>query len=248
MPSNYREKELYIRKKIAQNLIRGKVDFGMYIEATGIDDSIKINHELVKKYIAELDSISPNSSDNLLAIAMQLPEAVSTVKEEIDESEWQHIEKAIDQAINHLVTYRREEGAVLQTDFENRITTIENLMTKVASFDSERKKELRLKLRKALDELQQKTDENRFEQELIYYLEKLDITEEQVRLKNHLNYYKQMLHTSDSNGKKLGFITQELGREINTIGSKANYAPMQKIVVQMKDELEKIKEQTLNIL
>ncbi len=248
MPSNYREKELEIRKEIAHKLVRGKVDFGMYIENTGIDTAVKINKELVKKYIAELKDISDQSPEHLLAIAMQLPETVSSIKEDIDPQEWESIRKTIDQAINHLVQYREEEGNALQIDFEKRIVNIENLMTQVASFDTDRKKELKGKLRKALEELQLKIDENRFEQELIYYLEKLDITEEQVRLKNHLSYYKQMLHTGESNGKKLGFITQELGREINTIGSKANYAPMQKIVVQMKDELEKIKEQTLNIL
>ena len=248
MPSNYREKELEIRKEIAHKLVRGKVDFGMYIENTGIDTAVKINKELVKKYIAELKDISDQSPEHLLAIAMQLPETVSSIKEDIDPQEWESIRKTIDQAINHLVQYREEEGNALQIDFEKRIVNIENLMSQVASFDTDRKKELKAKLRKALEELQQKIDENRFEQELIYYLEKLDITEEQVRLKNHLSYYKQMLHTGESNGKKLGFITQELGREINTIGSKANYAPMQKIVVQMKDELEKIKEQTLNIL
>lgn len=248
MPSNYREKELEIRKELATYLVRGKVDFSIYIEATGIDDSIKINRELVKKYINELQDISPNSTSDLLSIAMKLPEAVSSVKEDIDPKEWSEIKKTIAKAIEHLVSYRKQEGAVLEKDFKNRIITIEKLMKKVASFDTERKKEVREKLRKAVDELGQKVDENRFEQELIYYLEKLDITEEQVRLKNHLSYYKEMLQTDNSNGKKLGFITQELGREINTIGSKANYAPMQKIVVQMKDELEKIKEQTLNIL
>jgi len=248
IPQYYKEKELAIRKKIAHQLVRGKVDFGMYIESTGVDSSVSINKELVKKYMDELRLINSGSSDNLLEIAMRLPETISTNKEELDPKEWISIEKAIDEAIHNLLDYRKSEGAVLQNDFEQRIQLITDLLVEVSSFDGVRKNELRAKLMKAIEEMKQKVDENRFEQELIYYLEKLDITEEQVRLKNHLAYYLEVLHSKDSNGKKLGFITQELGREINTIGSKANHAPMQKVVVQMKDELEKIKEQNLNIL
>lgn len=248
IPLNYREKELNIRKKIAHKLIRGKVDFGIYIESTGVDTSVSINTELVQKYMDELSNMNANSTDNLLQIAMRLPDTISTKKEELDPKEWIFIEKGIDEAIDKLLDYRKSEGAVLQNDFEQRIQLISDFLVEVTSFDSIRKSELRARLINAIEEMQQKVDENRFEQELIYYLEKLDITEEQVRLKNHLAYYLEVLHSDESNGKKLGFITQELGREINTIGSKANHAPMQKIVVQMKDELEKIKEQNLNIL
>jgi len=248
IPLNYREKELEIRKKIASKLVRGKIDFGMYIEATGVDTTVSINTELIQKYMDQLRVINTGSNDNLLEIAMRLPDTISSNKEELDPKEWLIIEKAIDEAIADLIDYRKTEGAVLQHDFEQRIQLISKLLSEVMTFDVLRKTELRSKLLKAIEEMQQKVDENRFEQELIYYLEKLDITEEQVRLKNHLEYYIQVLHSKDSNGKKLGFITQELGREINTIGSKANHAPMQKIVVQMKDELEKIKEQNLNIL
>lgn len=248
IPSEYKDKELEIRQKIAKELSRGKVSFTMQLESTGVEGSVKINKELVQKYINELKEISPTDSDNLLEIAMRLPNSVSSEKEEIDLKEWELINKIIDQAMDEIVNYRKMEGAVLKKDFEMRIKIIYSLMDKVVLYDKERKEILVERLRKAIEELQQKVDENRFEQELIFYLEKLDITEEQVRLKNHLEYYLEMLNSEESNGKKLAFITQEIGREINTIGSKANHAPMQKVVIQMKDELEKIKEQTLNIL
>ena len=246
IPGVYREKELYIRKKLASKLIRGKISFGLNIESTGTESAVMINTEAVKSYINQLKEI--NNVDNLLEIAMRLPDAVSNVNEEIDPKEWKQIEQTIDEAIANIVNYRELEGAVLQNDFEKRIKLIATDLDEVKILDPKRKESVKGKLLKAIEDLAQKVDENRFEQELIYYLEKLDITEEQVRLKNHLDYFTEMLNTDDSNGRKLGFITQEIGREVNTIGSKANYAPMQKVVVQMKDELEKIKEQNLNIL
>jgi len=248
IPSDYKEKELAIRKKLSQKLVRGKVTFGLYIEATGIDDSVKINSEMVKKYLNELKALYPDSNENLLAIAMGLPDTISAIKGELDPKEWKKVEESIEKAIDETINYRKTEGNVLENDFKTRIDTIRNLLDKIEELDVDRKKEVRDKLLKAIEELNQKIDENRFEQEMIYYLEKLDITEEQVRLKNHLDYFIEMLKLPTSNGKKLGFITQEMGREINTIGSKANFANMQKIVIQMKDELEKIKEQNLNIL
>ncbi len=246
IPSVYREKELYIRKKLASKLIRGKISFGLNIESTGTESAVMINTEAVKSYINQLQKI--NNADNLLEIAMRLPDAVSSVNEEIDPQEWKQIEETIDEAIANIVNYRELEGAVLRNDFEKRVKLIATYLDEVKVLDPQRKESVKGKLLKAIEDLAQKVDENRFEQELIYYLEKLDITEEQVRLKNHLDYFTEMLNTTDSNGRKLGFITQEIGREVNTIGSKANYAPMQKVVVQMKDELEKIKEQNLNIL
>jgi uncharacterized protein (TIGR00255 family) len=179
---------------------------------------------------------------------MQLPDTVSSEKGDLDPKEWKQVQPAIIEAIQETHQSRKAEGKVLENDFVKRINTIYQLLKKVNQLDPERKQSYRDRLQKAIEELHQKVDENRFEQEMIYYLEKLDITEEQVRLKNHLEYFTEMLNTSISNGRKLGFITQEMGREINTIGSKANFAPMQKIVIQMKDELEKIKEQNLNIL
>ena len=184
----------------------------------------------------------------LLKMAVRLPESLKTEREELDEEEWAQIEIAMREAIVEINKYRSDEGLVLLNDFMLRISNIENLLEQVVALDPERIEQVKEKLKKGIEELEAKVDQNRFEQELIYYIEKLDITEEKVRLKNHLDYFKSALKSDDSNGKKLGFITQEIGREINTIGSKANYANMQKLVVQMKDELEKIKEQNLNVL
>jgi uncharacterized protein (TIGR00255 family) len=177
-----------------------------------------------------------------------MPDALKTEREEIDETEYAAILKGIDQGLEAINKYRTDEGLVLENDFLERSKTISKLLDDVIALDPERIDGVKERLRKAVADLKEKVDENRFEQELIYYLEKYDITEEKVRLKNHLEYFEESLKSHDSNGKKLGFITQEIGREINTIGSKANYAPMQQVVVQMKDELEKIKEQALNVL
>lgn len=248
IPSSYREKELDIRKLLSEKLLRGKVDFGLYIETTGADDSIRINKLMVQKYMEELRSLSSGTQDHLLEIAMRLPESVSSNREDIDIEEWGIIVSTIEKAIENIRLYRSEEGLALKKDMELRIHNIGDALTQIIGLDASRKEEMKAKLRKAVDELKVEVDENRFEQELIYYLEKLDITEEIVRLKNHLEYFLQDLNHPESNGKKMGFISQEMGREINTIGSKANHAPMQKLVIQMKDELEKIKEQSLNIL
>ena len=177
-----------------------------------------------------------------------MPDALKTEREELNEDEWGKIYVNIKEAIKDIIQYRIDEAASLEDDFKLRIKNIQSFLTEVNSFDEARIEFVKERLKKAIDELKVSTDENRFEQELIYYLEKLDINEEKVRLGNHLNYFLQELATPDSNGKKLGFIVQEIGREINTIGSKANFAPMQKAVIQMKNELEKIKEQILNVL
>ena len=184
----------------------------------------------------------------MLKMAVRFPDALNTVREEINENEWKSIEAEIHHASEDLNNYRLNEGKVLEIDFNNRIVTINELLDKVIAMDPERIEGVRERLLKGVEELREKYDENRFEQELVYYIEKFDITEEKVRLKNHLNYFTESINSKDSNGKKLGFISQEMGREINTIGSKSNYAPMQQLVVEMKDELEKIKEQLLNVL
>jgi uncharacterized protein (TIGR00255 family) len=181
-------------------------------------------------------------------MAVRMPDALKTERTEIDESEFNSILEAVDDALLAINTYRSDEGKVLENDFLSRSKNIAMLLEKVMELDPERMDNVKMRLRKAVSELVETVDENRFEQELIYYLEKYDITEEKVRLKNHLDYFNEALNSELSNGKKLGFITQEMGREINTIGSKANFAPMQQLVVQMKDELEKIKEQSLNVL
>ncbi|MDA9885628.1 YicC family protein [bacterium] len=248
MPSAYRAKELDIRKLIAKHLVRGKVDFSLYVEITGEDTSSKINKTIVQEYIKQLKEVVDGDSTELLKMAIRLPDAVTTERDDIDEEEWSSIENGINEAITKIVNYRKDEGAILKADFTNRISTLRDLLNQVIQMDPDRINGVRARLEKGIADIKEKVDENRFEQELVYYIEKFDITEEKVRLDNHLDYFIKALNSNDSNGKKLGFITQEIGREINTIGSKSNYAPMQKLVVQMKDELEKIKEQLLNVL
>ena len=248
MPSAYRAKELELRKVIAKSLVRGKVDFGLYVEFTGNETSAQVNEGVVKQYMSQLRSIADGDDLQLLEMALRLPDAMKTEREDIDDEEYQVIQRALKEALSEINIFRSEEGAVLEADFIQRIQVLEELLSQVVEMDPERQATIRERLEKAVSDLKVEIDENRFEQELIYYLEKYDITEEKVRLANHLDYFSKTLKSSDSNGKKLGFISQEIGREINTIGSKANYAPMQQLVVQMKDELEKIKEQMLNVL
>ncbi len=245
-PGVYKEKEIEVRKLIASHLVRGKVDMSFYIESTGIETSAKINTEVVANYISQLEKIHKEA--DILSIAMRLPDVLKTEREELDLEEWNEIKKGIQEAIENLKDYRLSEGKELEKDFKKRISLLQQKLEEVIGLDAERLDQVRERLKKSIKELEQNVDENRFEQELIYYLEKLDITEEKVRLTNHLSYFIQELDADVSNGKKLGFISQEIGREINTIGSKANFAPMQKVVVEMKDELEKIKEQLLNVL
>lgn len=248
MPSTYRVKELEIRKRIASKLVRGKVDFALYVDVTGEETTSNINKSIVTAYMSQLKEVGNATEGELLQMAIRLPDAITTEREDINEADWSILSKEIDTTLEKLVSYRVDEGKSLKADFEKRIKNIDELLKSVEEIDPERIVNVRAKLDKGVSELKEKVDQNRFEQELIYYIEKFDITEEKVRLRNHLDYFRSSLNSSDSNGKKLGFIGQEIGREINTIGSKANHAPMQKLVVQMKDELEKIKEQMLNVL
>ncbi|MBT4995997.1 MAG: YicC family protein [Hellea sp.] len=248
MPSMYRSKELDLRKLIASKLNRGKVDFSLFFESTGEVTPANVNPTVVNKYIEQLEGLVTGNKMDLLQMAIKMPDAISTEREDIDESEWADIQNGVLNALENLKAYRMEEGNVLELDFTKRISHISNLLEQVLEIDPERITNVRERLHKGVSELKEKYDENRFEQELVYYIEKFDITEEKVRLQNHLEYFTKTLNSDNSNGKKLGFISQEIGREINTIGSKANFAPMQKLVVQMKDELEKIKEQLLNVL
>lgn len=248
IPSYYREKELNIRKKLAAALVRGKIDFSIYIENNGGETSSKVNENAVKEYMSQLRNIVDSNEIELLKMAVRLPDSFKTEREELDVEEWTQIEAGIEEAIVEITSYRSDEGEALYNDFVVRTSNIERLLEEIIVMDPQRMAQVKEKLKKGVEELAAKVDQNRFEQELIYYIEKLDITEEKVRLKNHLEYFKKSLKSTDSNGKKLGFITQEMGREINTIGSKSNFAEMQKLVVQMKDELEKIKEQNLNVL
>ena len=249
MPSVFREMELGLRNQLSQRLERGKVDFSLYVEVTGEETSSKINVPIVKGYINQMKAVIPNADETeLMKMAVRMPDALKTERDEIDENEWKQIQTVIDEALENIVQFRKDEGVSLEKEFLHRIANIMTLMNNAVSYDAERVETVKTRLRNALDELKESVDENRFEQELIFYLEKYDITEEKVRLENHLNYFIETLAGTEANGRKLGFITQEMGREINTMGSKSNHAEMQKLVVMMKDELEKIKEQVLNVL
>ncbi len=248
LPSVYKERELELRKTIACSLVRGKIDFGLYVENTGIETSAVINEVVVREYMKQLNSLAEVQDAQLLKMAIQMPNAMKTEREDINEDEFVAIVKALEMALKEINIFRSEEGQVLCDDFVSRISTIKALLNEGERLDIGRLATIRERLEKAVADLKTDLDTNRFEQELIYYLEKYDITEEKVRLKNHLDYFLITLQSTDSNGRKLGFICQEIGREINTIGSKANFAPLQQVVVQMKDELEKIKEQILNVL
>ena len=247
IPQVYREKELDFRKLIAEQLVRGKVDFSIFVENTGTQTPSKINPNIVKSYIKQMRAIVDGDLTELLKMAVRMPDALQTTSESISEEELSVIFQHINLAIADLQNFRTQEGKVLEKDFVLRISNINRLLQEVQGLDEERLALIRERLEKAVADIQN-VDANRFEQELIFYLEKLDITEEKIRLKKHLDYFLETLHSEESNGRKLSFIAQEIGREVNTLGSKANFAPMQQLVVQMKDELEKIKEQVLNVL
>jgi len=248
IPALYKEKELTIRKTIAQTAGRGKIECSIYIEQTGAEASADLNTTVIKNYMAQLATIVPDKPIEHLKIAVKLPEALKTDREDLDPAEWQAIEKALTETLVKFDNYRTDEGASLEIDIVQNVANIQRYLDEVMARDTDRIKTKKERLKKALADLNQQIDENRFEQELIYYIEKLDINEEEVRLKNHLKYFLEVLSVPQSNGKKLGFIAQEMGREINTIGSKANDAVLQQEVVKMKDALEKIKEQLLNVL
>ncbi|ATA77715.1 conserved hypothetical protein [Capnocytophaga canimorsus] len=247
IPLAYREKELEIRKRISDRLQRGKIDFSLFVENTGTQTPSKVNESIVKSYIQQLKNIVDGDTTELLKMAVRMPDALQTTLEEVSGEEFQTIAQCMETALDELLSFRIKEGAVLEREFILRITNIQKLLVKVETLDPKRLVLIRERLEKAVAEMQN-VDVNRFEQELIFYLEKLDITEEKIRLKNHLDYFLETLQLPESNGRKLGFIAQEIGREINTLGSKANFSPIQQLVVQMKDELEKIKEQVLNVL
>lgn len=249
LPQAFREKELELRNVIAKDLERGKVDFSIFIEVTAEETSSKINAPIVLSYIEQMKNIIPNADETeLMKMAVRMPDALKVERQEIDENEWESIQTVITEALQYINEFRRQEGAKLEVEFRNRIENIRNFMNQGVALDPERIAIVKERLRNNLVELQANVDENRFEQEIIYYLEKLDITEEKVRLTNHLDYFIETIEGTEANGRKLGFISQEMGREINTMGSKSNHSEMQKLVVQMKDELEKIKEQVLNVL
>lgn len=249
MPSSYREMELGLRNQIALKLERGKIDFSIFIESTAEQTSTKVNVPIVKAYINQLREVYAAADETeLMKMAVRMPDALKTERDEIDENDWSEIQKVILEALDYIGNFRKDEGASLEKEFNLRIDNIRQYMNEALALDPERVQAIKDRLQTAISELKVNVDENRFEQELIYYLEKLDITEEKVRLTNHLDYFLETINGTEANGRKLGFITQEMGREINTMGSKSNHAQMQKLVVMMKDELEKIKEQVLNVL
>ena len=255
-PSAYREKESEIRNIISTSLQRGKVDIVISLEHSEAQDTIGLNHEAVKAYYMEIESLANElkvemtDRVQLLLSAMRMPDSTKTPAEKTDENEWNNLVKGILETIQKVNDFRKQEGKIIEDDLKGRINVILDLLKLVEPLEKSRVDKYRERIHKQLIESfqNQDYDKNRFEQELIYYIEKIDITEEKVRLKNHCDYFIEMMKESDSPGKKLGFITQEIGREINTLGSKANDYEIQKIVVQMKDELEKIKEQLMNVL
>jgi uncharacterized protein (TIGR00255 family) len=248
LPVHVREIEIQLKKSIGKFLKRGKIDLNLNIENISGSSAKTINIATVNQYIEQLRSIEDGDRLELLKIALKLPDTLKTEIKDFDESEIELIESLLKKAIDALNEFRSDEGKILEIEFNKRLVNLEGLLKEVEIIDPERSTKIKEKLNAALESLPSEVDQNRFEQELIYYLEKYDITEEKVRLKNHIDYFKKTLDSETSNGKKLGFIAQEVGREINTVGSKANHAGLQKLVIQMKDELEKIKEQLLNVL
>ena len=248
VPHVFRELEPQMRTFLNKQLTRGKIDVSVYVEGNSNQNSNHLNKEIINNYITQLKGIHDGDTTELLKMALRLPDTLKTEKEDLKEEEKDALLEVFSSALKNVNEYRRNEGAALGKDFVERLNIINNLLKEVITIDPERKEKISVKLKTALDQLEIDIDQNRMEQELIYYLEKYDITEEKVRLANHLNYFEEIMAQEKPNGKKLGFIAQEMGREINTIGSKANHSGLQKIVVQMKDELEKIKEQLLNVL
>jgi len=252
--SQYREKDIEIRNELSHKLERGKIDFLLYIDNSGKEAATQINQSLVASYYNQIKSTSEtlgiDTPTNWFDVLLRLPDALKTENPEIDENEWREILRVIRQAIEQLREFRAQEGKTLQAIFEGKINNIKNLLDQIALFEAERLEKIKSRLEENLQAISEKIeyDKNRLEQELIFYIEKLDINEEKVRLRSHLDYFLETMNTENSAGKKLGFIAQEIGREVNTLGSKANHSEMQKIVVLMKDELEQIKEQVLNVL
>ena len=249
VPHVFKELEPQLRSIVSEQLNRGKIDVSVYMETDdGSSNTTRINKEVVDDYIEQLNQIHQGDRIELLKMAIKLPDALKTEKEDLKKEEKEALLSVFSEALLQVNDYRKNEGAALKKDFDQRLEVLEKLLKEVIRIDPERKEKVSLKLRNSIEQLTVEVDQNRMEQELIYFLEKYDITEEKVRLDNHLSYFKEIMNQDQPNGKKLGFISQEIGREINTIGSKANHSGLQKIVVQMKDELEKIKEQLLNVL
>ncbi len=254
VPALYREKDIEIRRLISEMLIRGKVDFALYLDNLGTESTSKINAAIVKDYFRQLSEVQKELglevNESIMQTIMRLPDTVKMTYEELDETEWLVVRENLVKTLEDLNRFRDQEGLALQTDIENNIQNILDLLKQVDPHENQRMDNVKSRIMDSLEALQLNgnLDKNRFEQELIYYMEKLDINEEKVRLANHCSYFTETMAEVEPSGRKLGFIAQEIGREINTLGSKANESNLQKIVVQMKDNLEKVKEQVLNVL
>lgn len=253
IPSVYKEKEMEVRSLLLQTLERGKIEFNIHVENIGKDIPTQINVAAFESYYNQIKTIADGMKievpQDWFQTVLRLPDTIKTEVGELDESEWIAILTTIKAAIAQLQEFRRQEGEMLFKLFEKKIAAIDNLLTEVEKYEPERIEKIKTRIMDNLEKVIEKDyDKNRFEQEMIFYIEKLDINEEKSRLKNHLRYFLDTMKNNNSQGKKLGFISQEIGREVNTLGSKSNHVEMQKIVVQMKDELEQIKEQILNVL
>jgi len=248
IPLRYKEKEFEVRKILNDRLIRGKVDCYVNIENLEETNDVKINKGLIDSYMRELQNIAGDGPNfEYLKMAVRLPDAITSRPDELSEGEWESLATIVNTAIDRFEEFRKTEGKILHEELERNIQNIDKNLAAVIPFEEERIAAVKERYQKSLKEFEN-VDETRFYQEMAYFTEKLDISEEKVRLSQHLKYYKEVMDNEDFNGKKLGFISQEIGREINTLGSKANHAQIQKLVVMMKDDLEKIKEQTLNVL
>ncbi|MDR4951766.1 DUF1732 domain-containing protein [Chryseobacterium sp. ES2] len=248
IPLRYKEKEFEIRKILNDRIIRGKVDCYVNIENLEESNDVKINKNLIDSYINELKNIASDGPNfEYLKMAVRLPDAITSRPDELTEGEWEALAKIVNNAVDRFEEFRRTEGSILHEELNRNIQNIDKYLGEVIPFEEERIVSVKERYQKSLKEFEN-VDETRFYQEMAYFTEKLDISEEKVRLGQHLKYYKEVMDNESFNGKKLGFISQEIGREINTLGSKANHADIQKLVVMMKDDLEKIKEQTLNVL
>ena len=253
IPNDYREKEMEIRNILANKLIRGKVDISIYTEVNNVDAAAEINTDVVKAYYQQLSKIAAKlgiqTGPELLSTIIRLPDAMKTGRDELDEADWALIIKAVEDAADQLVAFRKQEGVALAKDLSTRISNIQNYLAQVPQYERPRIDRIKERIKGDLEEFikLENINRDRLEQEMIFYIEKLDINEEKVRLANHCKYFLDSMN-EEAAGRQLGFIAQEIGREINTLGSKANDSEMQKLVVCMKDELEKIKEQSLNVL
>ncbi|MBL7966570.1 MAG: YicC family protein [Prolixibacteraceae bacterium] len=254
VPALYREKDIEIRRLISEMLIRGKVDFALYLDNLGTESTSKINAAIVKDYHRQLSEVyrdlNLEVNESIMQTIMRLPDTVKMTYEELDETEWLVVRENLVKTLDELNRFRDQEGQALRIDIESNIKNILDLLAQVDPHENQRMDNVKARILESLEALQLNgnMDKNRFEQELIYYMEKLDINEEKVRLANHCSYFTETMNEDEPSGRKLGFIAQEIGREINTLGSKANESNLQRIVVQMKDNLEKVKEQVLNVL